>query len=162
MMEIRKGDDHELAESAGVDLETVPGGHEETAVEFEEEQRRLIRASKISKTMTVVMTLAFLVLWPMPMYGSGYIFSKSFFTGWVTVGIIWIFCSLAAVGLFPVWQGRKTLVNTARFIFLDATGKKHPKTIHAQQVEPLEITPGDVTPPEKKDPTGKEEPTVTQ
>ena len=56
MMEIRKGDDHELAESAGVDLETVPGGHEETAVEFEEEQRKLIRASNISKTMTAVMT----------------------------------------------------------------------------------------------------------
>jgi len=56
MMEIRKGDDHDLATIAGVDLETVPGGHEETAVEFEEEQRKLFRASKISKVMTIVMT----------------------------------------------------------------------------------------------------------
>jgi len=83
------------------------------------------------------------------MYGSGYIFSKPFFTGWVTVGIIWIFCSLGAVGLFPVYQGRKTLFNTAKFIFLDLTGRKHPKTIHGQAQ--AVTTPGDVTPPEKKD-----------
>lgn len=60
------------------------------------------------------------------MYGSGYIFSKQFFTGWVVVGIIWIFCSLFAVGLFPVFEGRKTLAHTAKAIFMDLTGKKHP------------------------------------
>ncbi len=56
MMDIRKGDDHDMADSAGVDLETVPGGHVETAVEFDAEQANLMRASKISKTMTIVMT----------------------------------------------------------------------------------------------------------
>ncbi len=55
MMDIRKGDDHELADAAGLDLESIPGGHDETVVEFEEEQRKLERAGKISKTMTVVM-----------------------------------------------------------------------------------------------------------
>ncbi len=56
MMDIRKGDDHDLANSAGVDLETVPGGHQETVVEFDEEQRQLVRASKISKGVTLFMT----------------------------------------------------------------------------------------------------------
>jgi len=56
MMDIRKGDDHEMAEIAGVDIETIPGEHVETAVEFEEEQKKLLRAGKISKTMTVVLT----------------------------------------------------------------------------------------------------------
>lgn len=45
----------------------------------------------------------------MPMYGSRYIFSKPFFTGWVTVGIIWIFCSFIAVVIFPAWESRETL-----------------------------------------------------
>ena len=91
------------------------------------------------------------------MYGTGYIFSKRFFTGWVVVGIIWIFCSLFAVGLFPIFEGRKTLVNTFKFIFLDVTGKKHPKTMHAQEgmedtaVVDTKGTPGDVTPTEKKE-----------
>jgi urea-proton symporter len=84
----------------------------------------------------------------MPMYGSGYIFSKPFFTGWVTVGIIWIFCSFFGVGLFPLFEGRKTLVNTFKYVFKDISGKSHPKTIHAQEAAE-KTTPGDATPPEK-------------
>ncbi|KAK4183922.1 Sodium:solute symporter family-domain-containing protein [Podospora australis] len=147
MMEIRKGDDHDLAQEAGVDLETVTGGHEETQAEFEAEQAKLLKASKISKITTVVMTLSFLILWPMPMYGSGYIFSKPFFSGWVVIGIIWIFCSFIGVGLFPVFESRGTLARTAKHIYLDLTGKSHPKTIQAQ--EAILNTPGDQTPPEK-------------
>ncbi|KAM7198472.1 Sodium:solute symporter family domain containing protein [Rhypophila sp. PSN 637] len=145
MLEIKKGDDHDLATDAGLDLEQIPGGHEETVMEFEEEQAKLKRASFISKTMTIVMTLAFLVLWPMPMYGSGYIFSKPFFTGWVTVGIIWIFCSFFGVGLFPIWEGRKTLARTCKFIYQDLTGKFNPKAISAHEPA-VATTPGDVTP----------------
>jgi len=88
----------------------------------------------------------------MPMYGSGYIFSKKFFTGWVTVGILWIFCSFGAVGLFPVWEGRKTLARTFKFMYLDITGKWHPNTIQAQEVAGEKATPGDETPPEKSAP----------
>ncbi len=85
----------------------------------------------------------------MPLYGTGYIFSKKFFTGWVTVGIIWIFCSFIGVGLFPVFESRKTLGRTVKNIFLDVTGKSHPKTIHAQMAAEEQQTPGDVTPTEK-------------
>ncbi|KAI0111026.1 Na+/solute symporter [Hypoxylon sp. NC0597] len=131
MMAIRRGDDHDLAATAGIDLEQTVGGHEETANELVEEQSKLMRASKISKWTTVGLTLAFLVLWPFPMYGSNYVFSKPFFTGWVTVGIIWIFCSLGAVGLFPVFEGRVTLVRTFKAIALDLSGKRHVKAIRA-------------------------------
>ena len=64
------------------------------------------------------------------MYGSGYIFSKPFFTGWVVVGIIWIFCSFFGVGLFPIFEGRHTIARTVRFIYLDITGKKSFRTSH--------------------------------
>ncbi|KAI1398837.1 Na+/solute symporter [Hypoxylon fuscum] len=131
MMAIRRGDDHDLAATAGVDLEQTLGGHEETANEFTDEQSKLMRASKISKWTTVGLTIAFLVLWPFPMYGSSYVFSKPFFTGWVTVGIIWIFCSLGAVGLFPVFEGRLTLARTFKAIALDLSGKRHVKAIRA-------------------------------
>jgi hypothetical protein len=87
------------------------------------------------------------------MYGTGYIFSKPFFTGWVTVGIIWLICSFLGVGLFPIFESRKTLARTIKSIYLDITGKSHPKTIHAQLAE-RQRTPGDVTPTDK--PTPKE------
>jgi hypothetical protein len=88
MAAIRRGDDHDLAAEADVDLELVSGASRGSEAEEIVEQRKLLRASTIAKTMTVILTLALLVLWPMPMYGSGYVFSEKFFTGWVVVGII--------------------------------------------------------------------------
>lgn len=134
MLAIRKGDDDDAVGVDDLERTAAAGRREEETgdASFQAEQAKLARASRISKWTTVVLTLSFLVLWPFPMYGSGYIFSKPFFTGWVTVGIIWIFCSLGAVGLFPVFEGRHTLARTFRCIVADVTGRKHPKTIHAE------------------------------
>ncbi|KAJ4366197.1 urea active transporter [Neocucurbitaria cava] len=126
MKAIRRGDDHDLAAAAHIDLELIPGEQRRAIEQEEEEQSKLLKASKIARWMTVFMTLALLILWPMPMYGSGYIFSKKFFTGWVVVGILWMFCSAVCVGLYPLWEGRNTSLRTFKSIFLDVTGKKKP------------------------------------
>jgi urea-proton symporter len=100
-------------------------------------------------TPSPLQTIILLVVWPFPLYGSGYVFSKSFFTGWVTVGIIWIFCSLGAVGLFPIFEGRHTLVRTIKAM---VSGKRPAPAIHAQEVAEGKSTggtPGNATPPEK-------------
>lgn len=133
MARIRRGDDHDLAAAAHIDLELVPGEAVHSAAEEALEQEKLLRASKIAKSMTVVLTLAFLVLWPMPMYGSGYVFSKKFFTGWVVVGIMWLIGSTLCVGVFPVWEGREALYHTFRSIYLDITGKQHPSKFHRSE-----------------------------
>jgi hypothetical protein len=130
MAAIRKGDDHDLAAAAHIDLELIPGEANISAEQEAIEQAKLLRASKIAKTFTVFLAVAFLVLWPMPMYGTGYIFSKKFFTGWVVVGIIWLIGSLCCVGVFPVWEGRQALYHTFRSIYLDVTGKQHPAKYH--------------------------------
>ena len=90
---IKKADDHDLAAAAHIDLEMIPGGHEESRAEEEAEQAQLLRASKIARWLTVFLTLALLVFWPMPMLGSEYVFSKPFFRGWVVVAIMWLFFS---------------------------------------------------------------------
>ena len=81
MKAIRRGDDHDIAKSAHVDLENVPGERRASVADSAAEMSKLKKASRIARIMTVVLTLCLLVLWPMPMYGSGYIFSKGFFTG---------------------------------------------------------------------------------
>lgn len=130
MAAIRKGDDHDMADAAGVDLEDIPGEANNTVTQEAEEQRNLLRASKIAKTTCVILTISLLVLWPMPMYGTSYIFSKGFFTGWVVVGILWLFCSLFCVGLYPLFEGRHSLFHTVKSIYLDVTGKQHPSKHH--------------------------------
>lgn len=117
---IRRGNDSDLAVEANIELELVPGISEEEG----RSQSKLLQASMIAKTTTSVMTLIFLVLWPMPLYGSGYIFSKPFFTGWVIVGIIWLFSSLCCVSLFPLWENRSSLMRIFKAVFLDLSVSK--------------------------------------
>lgn len=125
MRAIRKVDDSEVAAAAHIDLELVPGeGNDSSAAQAEEEERKLNRAALYSRTLTVFMAFAFLILWPIPMYGSSYVFSKKFFTGWVVVGIIWLFCTLFGVVVFPLYEGRESIIRVSRMMFLDLMGRK--------------------------------------
>ena len=76
MAAIRLGNDTDIAEAANTDLELIPGSHGMTLTETEIEQKKLKKASVIAKSLTGFMTIALLILWPMPLYGSGYIFSR--------------------------------------------------------------------------------------
>ncbi|EFY89097.1 urea active transporter [Metarhizium acridum CQMa 102] len=130
MMDIRQADDHDVLESSGLDAEAQREAEMASQANFDKEQRKLDRAFKIACIITISMALSFLILWPMPMYGTGYIFSKKFFTGWVVVGIIWIFCSFIAVGLYPAWESRDTLIKVVRLI---VTGKRPQPVLVAEQ-----------------------------
>jgi len=81
MKNIRRVDDSDIIRRSSVDAEIVQTPTTQTPEEEAAEQKKLSKAAIIARTMTVVMTLALLVLWPMPLYGTGYIFSKKFFTG---------------------------------------------------------------------------------
>ena len=153
MSQIRMADDHDVLVGAGLDEEAARQLEALQVANREEEQRKLQKAFKIAVSVCIVLTLSFLVLWPMPMYGSGYIFSKKFFTGWVTVGIIWIFISLIIVGIYPAWESRATMTRVMKVMF---TGK-NPHQVMAEENQVVEAAPGSgsVT-PEKRDPSVKE------
>ena len=108
MLAIKRGDDSDFTEGSGTEAARV------VAAPPEEDPAMLHRASRTAKIMAGGMTLCFLILWPFPMYGSGYVFSKQFFTGWVVVGIIWLLCSSVAVGLYPLWEGRASIVRVTK------------------------------------------------
>lgn len=132
MKNIRLVYDSDVSAAANMDLEAVHGRQLALSPEAEAaEQAKLLRASKIAKSTTAVMTLVLLVLWPMPLYGTGYIFSQSFFSGWVIVGIIWLLCSTMAVGVYPLWEGRESLARNFGGMFRELTGKggRRPGTI---------------------------------
>ncbi|KAJ9659140.1 urea active transporter [Neophaeococcomyces mojaviensis] len=154
MKNIRRGDDTDIIRrssvaSGAVDPELVPGSEHRSQAEEEAEVAHLNKAAKIARSLTVFMTIALLVLWPMPMYGASYVFSKKFFTGWVVVGIMWLFFSTLCVGIFPVWQGRKTAAHTIKSMFLDLTGKRKPTLQGRVQEVGDEDDSGSATPEEK-------------
>ncbi|KAG7660753.1 DUR3 [[Candida] subhashii] len=91
---------------------------------YEEEQKILHNAFFKCCIICITLTVCLLVLWPMPMYGTRYIFSKEFFTGWVAVFFIWIFYTVFQVILFPLWESRESLASTSKQIFWELTGQK--------------------------------------
>ena len=140
MKNIRLGDDADVTAAAHLDVEAVHGRPAVLTPEQEaEEQTKLLRASKIAKMTTAAMTLVLLVLWPMPLYGTGYIFSQKFFSGWVIVGIIWLLCSSVAVGLYPLWEGRASMARNFGGMLRDITGKGPRRGV------PMEVVEGEET-----------------
>lgn len=137
MKAIELDDDNDQLPPSDAELQgAIPSAyHVLTREELIAETRNLERASFIAKSLAAFLTISLLVLWPMPMYGTGYIFSLDFFTGWVVVGILWIFLSLfgyiprsrsiltLSVGLFPLWEGKTAIASTVRAIYKDLTGK---------------------------------------
>ncbi|KAI1824971.1 Sodium:solute symporter family-domain-containing protein [Xylaria intraflava] len=126
MMQIRRAEDDD--DQSDEDPERTTNRRVETKADPEEEAK-LTQASKISRWTSLIGTLGLLILWPFPMFGSSYIFSKPFFAGWVTIGIIWIFGSIGAVGLYPIFESRQTLKHTFKSMFLDLTGRGHRRAI---------------------------------
>lgn len=86
---------------------------------IEYEINLLTRNLNVARITAIILTLALIILWPWPMYGTAYVFSKSFFTGWIVVGIIWIFISFFIVGIYPLVEGRHSIVSVVVQMFKD-------------------------------------------
>ncbi|ABK77091.1 urea active transporter [Cenarchaeum symbiosum A] len=85
--------------------------------ERESDEAELKKAFKFSLKGGGLMTLVLIVLWPLPLFFSDYVFDLGFYTLWVGISIVWV--SVAAffiVGL-PIIEARKGLIQVL-------TGKK--------------------------------------
>jgi hypothetical protein len=147
MAAISKGDDSDIvASSAILDPEQMSGNGAalQLTTSQAEERTQLDKSAKTARILCGTLALCFIILWPMPLFGTGYIFDKSFFTGWVVVGIIWLFFSTAVVVFLPLWQSRKTISHTVRSVIADMTGKGTKRG--RPEVMQGEAVSGDVTP----------------
>lgn len=93
----------------------------------EETMRHVKKWLKIATFFLIVNWTVTILLWPMPLHRD-YIFTKSFFGGWVTVSIIWLFFALFAVVIYPVWDGRHVIARAVRGIKKDFIKRDHKDT----------------------------------
>ncbi|KAJ9296098.1 hypothetical protein DTO271G3_5673 [Paecilomyces variotii] len=86
---------------------------------FDQETMRHVKKwLKIATVFMIVNWTVTILLWPMPLHRD-YIFTKSFFSGWVTVSLIWQFFALIAVVIYPVWDGRHVIARGLRGVAKD-------------------------------------------
>ncbi|KAJ5733574.1 hypothetical protein N7493_002360 [Penicillium malachiteum] len=65
----------------------------------------LKRWGRIAAFWSIATFLGHWVLWPLPMYGSRYIFEKQFFVAWVIVSIIWLWGTMLIAIFYPLIDG---------------------------------------------------------
>lgn len=97
----------------------VGGAKDDTGFD-QEEDAKLARAARFARWSSGILTVVLILLWPLPMFFSNYVFSRNFYTGWVILSIIWAICSTIAVTIYPIWESRDAIgvVFKGIFVFL--------------------------------------------
>jgi hypothetical protein len=107
-------------------FEAEPGlSNREMASAQEHEDSDLLRARNIALGAAFFIAISMTILWPIPMYGTGYVFSKRFFTGWIVVTFIWGFFGAITITCFPLWQSRREITAFLGTVVGGLSGQKH-------------------------------------
>ncbi len=95
----------------------------------------LAKASRDAKIVCVVLIIIFLIIIPFSLYGTGYIFSRGFFTGWTVIVFIWAWVAALLIWIMPIYEARHTWYNIVRAL----AGKRR---IGPHEAEPIEGVSG--------------------
>ncbi|KAL4916121.1 Sodium:solute symporter family-domain-containing protein [Aspergillus aurantiobrunneus] len=92
---------HHESDSQDETRSVEEGGTRKSALDPQE----LKRWGRIAAFWSIATFLGHWVLWPLPMYGSHYVFEKKFYIAWVVVAIIWLWATTFVATLYPILDG---------------------------------------------------------
>ena len=78
---------------------------------------------KIAWAFLIFIMAVTLLLWPVPLYRD-YIFTRSFYTGWIVVSIFWQFLAVFAVIIYPIYDGWDAISKSVVGVFGSLTKRK--------------------------------------
>ncbi|EEU37119.1 uncharacterized protein NECHADRAFT_97322 [Fusarium vanettenii 77-13-4] len=110
--ELQQVDDSGFDVKAQTEGGTVKSAQERTEAELANLQgieKELYVARNYALGAALFIAISLTILWPIPMYGTSYVFSKSFFTGWIVVTFIWAFFGAIVVTLLPIVESRREI-----------------------------------------------------
>lgn len=80
------------------------------------------RGTRLALAANLIFILIAVILVPFTLFGTGYVYSKKFFTGWITVSFIWVWCSMCICVVYPVIESWRALVEVGKGVCGDVTG----------------------------------------
>ena len=89
------------------DLKTKITLVEITATQETEDEETLKRAFKFSVRGGGAMALILIIVWPMPLIASGYVFEIGAYAVWVAISIIWVSIASAIIIFLPLIEARE-------------------------------------------------------
>jgi SSS family transporter len=80
----------------------------------EQDEETLKKAFQFSLKGGGLLTIICVVLWPMPLYFSGYVFDLGFYTFWVMIAVVWVsVASFCIIGI-PIIEARQGFAQVAK------------------------------------------------
>ena len=80
------------------------------------------RLTRLALTANAIFFAVAIVLVPFTLFGTNYIYSRAFFTGWVVVSFIWVWCSMCICVVYPVVESTGALKTIAKGLWRDVRG----------------------------------------
>ena len=72
----------------------------------EQDEATLKKAYQFSLKGGGILTIVCVVIWPLPLYFSGYVFDQAFYGLWVGIAMVWVsIASFCIIGI-PIWEAR--------------------------------------------------------
>jgi Na+/proline symporter len=71
-----------------------------------EDEATLKKAYKHSLVGGGLLTIICVVIWPLPLYFSGYVFDINFFGFWVMIAVVWVTCAASVIIFMPIIEAR--------------------------------------------------------
>ena len=79
-----------------------------------EDEETLKKAFKFSVRGGGLMTLVLIIVWPMPLIASGYVFELGSYAVWVAISVIWVSLASAIVIFLPIIEARHGIAKVLR------------------------------------------------
>ncbi|KAJ3051305.1 hypothetical protein HK097_007722 [Rhizophlyctis rosea] len=146
-----KPDDYDWESMRNIKVLTAEGESDDATVvapksaEFDDEDLdpvKLDKAARFAYIYAGALTVLLIIVWPIPMYFSKYVFSRAFFYGWVILGLIWAICSSFTVIVLPLWESRDAYAAVFKGIAGDLAGRKPTPPVRHETVEVAEVSGG--------------------
>jgi SSS family transporter len=105
---------------------------------IEHDEELLKKATRFAVFSSVGLTVVLIIIWPIPMFFSHYVFSREFFTFWVALSMIWAICATIAIAIYPIFESRAGIVDLCTGIFNDLKGMppSHPTKSETEKPDP--------------------------
>jgi len=88
------------------------------------------KGERLAVGANLVFFVVAIILVPFTLFGTGYVYNRAFFTGWVVVSFLWVWASMTICVIYPVVESAGALSDVSRGLwgdFMTLSGKRKPK-----------------------------------